>query len=65
MIETNRKSIALDGIKDVSNGNLVYTDKLIKDVHALFKVPLPETISLEESEKVASLLINSIIIPNS
>lgn len=65
MIKTNRESIALDGIEDVSNGNLVYTDKLIKDVHNRFKVSLPKSVSLENSEIIASLLIDGIIIPNS
>ncbi|MCR4864342.1 MAG: hypothetical protein K5850_04190 [Bacteroidales bacterium] len=62
MIETNRESIALDGIEDVSDGNLVYTDKLIKDVYNRFHVLLPKTVHLEDSEMVASLLIDSIII---
>ena len=65
MIKTNRQSIALDGIEDVSNGNLVYSDKLIKDVRNRFRVSLPKSVPLENSEKVASLLIDSIITPNS
>ena len=62
MIKTNRKSIALDGIEDVSNGNLIYTDKLIKDVYKRFKVTLPKYVNLEGSETVASFLIEAIIL---
>lgn len=61
MIKTNRKSIALDGIEDVSNGNLVYTDILLNKVFDKFKVTVPKSVSLEDSDIVAFLLINSII----
>lgn len=64
MIRVNRQSISHDGIEDIQDGRLVYTDKLINDVKLKFKVDLPKYVSLEDSSKVASLLIDKIIIPN-
>lgn len=64
MIRVNKKSISHDGIEDIVDGQLVYTDNLIKDVQTKFKVDLPKYVPLEDSTKVASLLIEKIIIPN-
>lgn len=64
MIRVNKKSISHDGIEDIVDGQLVYTDNLIKDVQTKFKVDLPKYVPLEDSAKVASLLIEKIIIPN-
>ena len=61
MIAENKRSISLDGIEDVIDGNLIYTDKLIQDVYNIFKVNLPKTVPLQESASVSSLLIEKII----
>ena len=61
MIAENKSSISLDGIEDVIDGNLIYTDKLIQDVYNIFKVILPKTVPLQESASVSSLLIEKII----
>lgn len=61
----NRKSIALDGIEDVSTGNLVYTDALREKVKKAFGVSIPKTVPFEMIEEVANLLIDSIIMPAS
>ena len=64
MISTNRQSIFLDGIEDVKDGQLIYTDKLIEDVKCKFQVDIPKYVSLEDSQRVATLLIDKVIIPN-
>lgn len=64
MKQVNRNSIYRDGIENVSQGNLVYTDELIKKVKDRFNVDIPKIVSLTEAEKVADLLIKGIINPN-
>lgn len=58
-----RASLSLDGIEDIKDGNLVYSDLLIQKVLERFKITLPKYVTLEDSQKVASLLINEIILP--
>ena len=64
MKQVNRNSIYRDGIENVSQGNLIYTDELIKKVKDRFNVDIPKIVSLTEAEKVADLLIKGIINPN-
>ena len=60
----NRNSIYCDGIENVEDGCLVYTDELIQKVKNKFNVVLPKRISLNNAEKTAQLLIDEIILPN-
>ena len=60
----NLRSIYCDGIEDVKDGFLVYTDELIAKAKNNFDIDLPKKIHLSEAEKVASLLIDGIILPN-
>lgn len=64
MERVNRQSIYLDGIENVEDGFLIYTDELIKKVKEKFKVNIPKKVHLSEAEKVANLLIEEIIKPN-
>lgn len=64
MEEVNRKSIYCDGIENVVDGCLIYTDELIQKVKDRFGVEIPKRVPLTEAEKVADLLINGIIMPN-
>ena len=64
MEQVNRNSIYCDGIEDVAEGCLVYTDELIQKVNSRFGVGIPKRVPLTEAEKVADLLINGIIMPN-
>lgn len=64
MHQVNRNSIYCDGIENVTNGYLIYTDELIKKVKDRFDVDIPKNVNLLEAEKVANLLIERIIIPN-
>ena len=61
MIAVNRKSIYCDGIEDVSDGYLIYTDELIRKVKERFRVEIPKRVHLSESEVVADILIEKII----
>lgn len=60
----NRNSIYCDGIENVADGYLVYTDELIQKVKDRFSVDIPKIVHLSEAEKVADLLINRIIMVN-
>ena len=64
MEKVNRQSIYLDGIENVEDGFLVYTDELINKVKNKFNVTIPKKVHLSEAEKVADLLIEGIIKPN-
>ncbi len=64
MEKVNRQSIYLDGVENVENGYLIYTDELINKVKKIFKVTIPKKVCLSEAENVANLLIEGIIKPN-
>ena len=64
MEQVNRNSIFCDGIENVENGYLVYTDELIAKVKDRFDVTIPKIIALSEAETVANMLIENIIMPN-
>lgn len=58
-----KSSLYLDGIEDVKDGMLVYSDAIISKVFNKFNCKLPKFVSLEDSTSVARLLIEQIIIP--
>ena len=64
MEQVNRNSIYCDGIKNVEDGYLIYTDELISKVKSRFNVVLPQKVHLREAWDVANLLIEEIIKPN-
>lgn len=61
MHQVNRNSIYCDGIENVYDGFLVYTDELIQKVKDRFNVLVPKKVHLSEAEKVSELLIEGII----
>jgi len=63
MQKHNRSSIALDGIEDVSNGVLSYTDKLCEKVEKSFGVVIPKHVPFNKIEETADFLIDKIIKP--
>lgn len=63
MRRANRKSLYLDGIEDVNENGLTYTDELLHKIANRFGVEIPKTFKLEESEKVVRILIDKIISP--
>lgn len=64
MRKKNRESIYLDGIEDVTEGVLYYTDELLQKVKKIFGAELVKKVSLEESEEAAEFLIAEIIEKN-
>ncbi len=64
MEQVNRNSIYCDGIENVEDGFLVYTDELLKRVKDRFDAEIPKKIQLFKAEDVAMLLIREIIEPN-
>lgn len=64
MISHNKLSIALDGIEDIDNGSLTFTDKLIGDVWNSFQYELPKVIHFNQIELISESIIENIIKPN-
>ncbi|MBP5565028.1 MAG: saccharopine dehydrogenase NADP-binding domain-containing protein [Lachnospiraceae bacterium] len=65
MEKANRASLYLDGIEDVRDGSLFYTDELMEKVDSKMAVKIPKEIKYEDIDKTADYLIEKIIIPNS
>ena len=63
MNRVNRKSIALDGVEDVVDGKIIYTDELIKKAIRAFGVELPKTVAYQDIDKSAKFIIDNIIMP--
>lgn len=64
MRKKNRESIYLDGIEDVSEGVLTYTDELLDKVRTAFDVKLMKQVPFDEIENVADFIIKEIIEKN-
>lgn len=64
MRRKNRESIYLDGIENVENGVLVYTDELLDKVKNAFGADLMKKVPFAEIDQVAAVLINEIIQKN-
>lgn len=61
MREKNRESIYLDGIEDISDGILIYTDELVEKVRKTFGIKLAKKVDFNEVEEVCDFLINKVI----
>lgn len=64
MEQVNRNSIYCDGIENVAEGCLVYTDELVNKVKERFGVVIPKRVQLSEASEVADLLIDGIVMPS-
>lgn len=64
MRRKNRESIYLDGIEDVRDGVLIYTNELQEKVREVFGVNLMKTVAFDEIESAADFLIEKIIKKN-
>lgn len=64
MRKKNRESIYLDGIKNVENGTLYYTDELVAKCKDAFGVSLMSEVAFDEIEKAAQFLISEVIEKN-
>ena len=63
MNRANRASMFLDGVEDVRDGTLFYTEQLIAKAKKAFGVELPKKVAFEDIEDVASFIIERIIKP--
>ena len=63
MNRANRASMALDGIEDVSNGTLIYTDALLEKAKKAFGAALPKQVHFDEIDQTAQFIIDEIITP--
>ncbi|MBQ2558487.1 MAG: hypothetical protein II553_05705 [Lachnospiraceae bacterium] len=63
MNKANRASMALDGVEDVTDGTLIYTDGLIAKAQKAFGVTLPKRVPFEKIEETAKFIIEEIILP--
>lgn len=64
MRRKNRESIYLDGIENVDNGILTYTDELIEKVKKAFDVDLVKNVNFNDIDKVAEFIVSEIIEKN-
>ena len=64
MRRKNRESIYLDGIKDVKEGALFYTEELIEKCRKAFGVSLMQKVPFEEIDQAAQFLITEVIEKN-
>lgn len=64
MRKKNRESIYLDGIEDVREGTLVYTDELLEKIKKAFGVTLMKEVPFDKIEETANILIKEVIEKN-
>lgn len=63
MRKANKDSIYLDGIEDVKDGVLTYSDELVKKISSEFGCSLAKEVELQNSNIIARFLIEKIIDP--
>ena len=63
MRQANRKSIYCDGVENVTDATLIYTDELVGKVKKAFSVDLPKAVKFEDINKTAEFIIKEIIDP--
>lgn len=63
MNEADRKSMYLDGVEDIKDGTLYYTDELIDKAQKAFGVKLPKSVGYDEIDQTAKFIIDAIITP--
>lgn len=63
MRAANRKSIYCDGIENVTDGTLVYTNELLDKVEKAFNVELSKTVHFNNIDNIAEFIVNQIIKP--
>lgn len=64
MRKKNRESIYLDGIENVVDGVLTYTDELLAKVKSAFGVELVKSVAFNEIDQVAAFIVKEIIEKN-
>lgn len=61
MRSANRKSIYCDGIENVTEGQLIYTDELVSKVKNVFGCDLPKSVHFDNIDRTADFIIQNII----
>lgn len=64
MRKKNRESIYLDGIENIENGVLTYTDELISKVKKAFDADLCKNVPFDQIDETADFIIHQIIEKN-
>ena len=63
MNKANRISMALDGVENIVDGELIFTNALLEKVRCAFKTELPKTIVFSDADKIAKYIIERIVLP--
>ena len=63
MNKADRASMALDGVEDIVDGKLVYTNALIEKTRKVFGKELPKKVAYDDIDKTAKWIIDEIILP--
>ncbi|WP_027216553.1 NAD-dependent epimerase/dehydratase family protein [Butyrivibrio fibrisolvens] len=63
MNKADRESMALDGVEDIVDGKLIYTDALIEKARRAFGKELPKEVAFDDIDKTAQWIIDEIILP--
>lgn len=63
MNKANRMSMALDGVEDIVDGKLIYTDALIEKTKRAFGKELPKEVAFDDIELTTKFIIDEIILP--
>lgn len=63
MNKANRASMELDGVEDVIDGKLIYSDDLIEKAKKAFGKEIPKIVAFEDIDKTAKWIIDEIILP--
>lgn len=64
MRRKNRESIYLDGIENIYNGTLTYTDELIRKVKKAFDADLCKNVPFDQIDNTADFIVHQIIEKN-
>ena len=63
MNKIDRISMALDGVEDIVDGKLIYTDALIEKAKKAFGKELPKIVAYDDIDKMAKWIIDELILP--
>ena len=63
MNRVDRESMALDGVENIVDGKLIYTDELIEKAKRAFGKELPKEVEFDDIDKTAKWIIDEIILP--
>lgn len=59
----NRASLALDGVEDIRDGCLIYTDALLEKAKKAFGAELPKRVAFDDIDATAQYIIDAVIKP--